>query len=333
MADSIGTVISKGWEDFKANPILLAPGILLNILVYIYLIAVFFSLFPDMSTVFSLMGSAGYVDPSIYDTMFDESFNFARFLAITYIGLFIFVIFAVFIEAGLTGMSKEATLTGETSLRDFFSYGAKYFLKLLLLTIVIGIIVGVPLGIVFGFLIILIIALIAAGSIALAILIGFISVLAVIVIVFALSLILYFTTYALILENCGVIGSIKKSYNLFMENKGEVFLFALVLFAISFGVSFVMNIVVTILGFIPLVGFIVGTLINVIVVSVLTGLQTVWCVRMYYSLVEEKTDEEPAEEYSEYSRIEQGILDADGNVVSEEVYEETTTSWEDEKRD
>lgn len=328
MADTLGTIITKGWEDFKANPILIVPGILTFLVIYIYLFALMFSIFPDIMTALSMTGSA-YVDPAIIESMVD-SFNYGRLMFVTFAGLLFILVFSSFITAGLIGMAKETVDTGKTKLGDFVSYGAKYFFKTLFVTIILGIILSIPIIILTVlFLVIIGLASITGSGAAIAIILMltllFVLLICFITIVF--SIVFYFPAYAIVLENYGVIDSLQKSYNLFKENKGDVIIFVLVLVVIDIAVMFVSGIVSGLLNIIPIIGLLFSTLINLFVTSILTALMTIWAVRMYYNLNEEKTETEPVyseyRKFDEYAAIEEGILNSDDPVVDETVSEKT----------
>ncbi len=340
MADSIGTILSKGWDDLKTNPVLIAPGILTMLVTYIFVFALLLVLITQFMPSLDVFMGSEPIDPAYFDSLNFDSINIGLVLAVFLVGIILLILVSSFITAGLTGMAKEAVTTGKTSLSDLWAYGKKYFLKVLGLTIIIGIIMGV-LAVIVGIILLIIfmipmILFMSLGSVAGAI--GFILFYVLFLIVFILAVILisapfYFATYALVIDNYGIFESISKSWNLFMANKKEVLYFVIVIVFISLAVSLVLQILGFVLAFIPIVGLILIFVIEFILMSVMTALYTIWSVRKYYGLITEDVFDEPAVEYEEYSRIEQGILDSDGNVVSEEVYEETTTSWGDERRD
>lgn len=340
MADSIGTILSKGWEDLKANPVLIAPGVLTMIVTYIFVFALVLVLLTQFMPLFGMDMNSNTFDPAYLDTFNFDSVNIGLIVAVFLVAALLLILVSSFISAGLTGMAKEAILTGKTSMSDLWTYGKKYFLKYVALSIILGIIMGI-LILIAGFILLLIlmipIVLLASLGSTAAIL-GFIVfyLLFLVLLIFAVILIsapFYFATYALVIEDCGIFESISKSWNLFMANKKEVLYFVIVIIFISLAVSLVLQLLGILLAFIPIIGLILLFAIEFILMSVMMALYAVWSVRKYYGLTNDDILEEPVVEYNEYSRIEQGILDSDGNVVSEEVYEETTTAWDDERRD
>lgn len=340
MADSIGTILSKGWDDLKANPVLIAPGVLTMLFTYIFIFALVLVLLTQFMSAGDLFMNSGGVDPAYFDSLNFDSVNIGLIVAVFLVAVILLILVSSFISAGLTGMAKEAVTTGKTSLSDLWAYGKKYFLKMLGLTIILGIIMAI-LGLIVGLILLIIfmipmILFMSLGSMAGAI--GFVLFYLLFLIVFIFAVILisapfYFASYALVVDDYGIFESISKSWHLFMANKKEVLYFVIVIIFISFAVSLVLQALGFVLAFIPIVGIILLFLIEFILLSVMTALYAVWSVRKYYGLITEDVFEEPAAAYGEYSRIEQGILDSDGNVVSEEVYEETTTVWDDERRD
>lgn len=340
MADSIGTILSKGFDDFKANPILIAPGVLTMLVTYIFVFSLLLVLFSQFMAAGDMFVNSGTIDPAYFDSLNFDSINIGLIIIVFLVSIILLILISCFIDAGLTGMAKEAVITGKTSLSDLWAYGKKYFLKMIGLSIILGIIMGVLILIacIILFIIFMIpmVLFMSLGSVAGAV--GFIIFYLLFLIVFIAAIILisapfYFATYALVIDDCGIFESISQSWNLFMANKKEVLYFVIVIVLISLAVSFALQLLGFVLALIPIIGVLLLLVIEFILMSVMMALFALWSVRKYYDLTTEEVFEEQAEEYSEYSRIEQGILDADGNVVSEEVYEETTTSWEDEKRD
>ncbi|WNY28425.1 hypothetical protein MmiEs2_06100 [Methanimicrococcus stummii] len=310
---SLNTILSKGWDDFKSNPILLVPGLLAGSLSIIFAVVLFWAMFGDIMQAIAMTSSSTastmFLDPNYFDSFID-SFNVVRFLLIFIVSMILLVIVSVFIEAGLTGMAKEAVEKGTTTFGDFLSYGAKYFLKFLAYSIVIGIIVGIPVAIIAIIFIAFIAVIVATGSIALAILAYFVFLILIIIVALIVTLFFYFIPYAIVIDEMGVMDSISKSYRIFMDNKGDVFIFILIVGIISFAVSFVVGIFTGILGIIPIVGAILSLIISIIVTAVLSALSAVWSTRAYYMLTDETVYEQPVceQEFSEYAEIEEGIL-------------------------
>ncbi|MDR0768286.1 MAG: hypothetical protein LBE57_07710 [Methanosarcinales archaeon] len=303
---SFNNVFSGGWRDFKANPILLIPGLLFSIGGTLFSIVLLWALFGDIGTAVSVL--LGSLDPLFFETMNFDNLNPGLFGLTLTVGFILLLIFYSFIYAGLTGMAKEAALTGSTKLVDFFSYGVLYLLRVLGYTVVIILFIGIPMGILAAIIMVLII-MAAAVSAAVAIILGLLFLLVFLVVGILLLLITYFGTYAIVVDDMGVIESLKKSYYLFMDNKADIFIFVLLIFVIAFGVSFIIGIISAILGFIPVAGAVIGLLIETIIMAVLYTLMFVWGVRMYYELTDETVEEIVYEEFAEYSDIEQGILD------------------------
>lgn len=324
MTDSLSTILSKGWTDLKANPVLIIPGILTMIFVYLFVYAVFFALFGDLVPLSSVIGS-NVVDPAYFESIAVESAiesNIGQFFAVFFIGLIVLLLIAVFISAGLTGMGKEAVTTGSTKMGDFWSYGKKYFIKILLLSLIIGVIF------VFVFFVVFVLALLfglliaTSGSVGFALILYLFFMLAFTVIALLILLVTYFASYAIVLENYGVFDSLQKSYRLFADNKGDVFTFVLAMIVINLIVSLIIQAVALLFGYIPSIGFYLAVIFEIILMALMTSLVTVWAVRKYYDLVSDRTAAPPSEgKYGEYRSIEEGILDSDGNVV-EDFYEE-----------
>ncbi|WP_316558013.1 hypothetical protein [Methanimicrococcus hongohii] len=312
---SFNAIMSGGWEDFKANPVLFIPGLLSAILAIVFSIVLIWAMFGDLESAIMLTGSSGSMDINMFESINFDAFDYANFALIYFVSIIIMLVLSSFISAGLTGMAKEVTLTGTTKFGDFFSNGFKYFFRMLLYTIAFIIILCIPAGFLTAIYMILVFGIAATGSggaLVFALLLGLLLLILVVVITVLFVLMFYFTAYAIVVDEMGVIDSFRKSYNIFKENKADVFIFVLLILVITFAVSFVVGIITSILGLIPFgfIGAIAGILINIIITAGLTALTTVWGVRMYYALTDETVVEEIVyEEYSEYSEIEDGILE------------------------
>lgn len=329
MSDSIGTILSKGWNDLKTNLVLLVPSLLETVLAFVFLFLL----------VVGLFGSV----------LFDLSdFGFSMVLILLLFVFFVvyYCILLPFFKAGLIGMAKEAVQNGETKLEDLWSYGKKYLFKMFLLNVLIFILAILLMFLLLALLIpfIIIIGAIGFSSSSLAsILISFLFILFFILIatvsLIAFILFTYFASYALVLNNLGVIESLEMSFRLFMNNKTSVFLFVFVLFMINFIFSIIIRILYifsTILfDLSPIVGLILMILlyiIEIIVALVLTGLVAVWSVRKYYDLTEEQIDEKNKES-GKYFQTEQNISDSEENIISEKIIMETDIEQNEEEKE
>ncbi|MDY0267222.1 MAG: hypothetical protein RBQ94_06230 [Methanimicrococcus sp.] len=325
MADSLSTILSKGWNDFKANPILLVPGILTMVLTYLFLIAVFFSIFGS-SIPTDLIINSYFIDSSFINDFDFSSVHLGNFIAISGVSLILFLILSVFLSAGLVGMGKETVVKGKTTFRDMFSYGTQYFFKLLLLTIATVVIFLSAVGIPFVLLMFIAILFVTLFSSAFGVLAFFIFyliiMLLVLIITVLVSLSIYFATYALVIDDFDVLDSLKISYRLFMNNKLDIFAFVFVMILVSVAVSAVLQILSFALSFIPILGDLIYIVSDVVLLSVVSALTTVWSVRKYYELTRADESEDTGkpeeietfkeeETFSEYSEIERGILNGE----------------------
>ncbi|MDV0444990.1 hypothetical protein MmiAt1_05420 [Methanimicrococcus sp. At1] len=339
MTESMNTLLSKGWNDFKANPVLLIPSLLIMILTYAFLFAVFFAFFGDSLPLGMIFGSA-VIDPAFVETFDPSSIDFGRFFLIMIVSTIAFFILSVFLTAGLTGMAKEAVTTGSTKFADLISYGARYFFKMLILNILLMLIIlafSVVVGIICGVLIAVVALLFSStAGILFSLLLLFILIFVIMGLAIIFSMFIFFAQYALVLDNLGAVDSLKMSYNLFMNNKGDVFAFVLIMILMSVVVSMILQFVSAVLLFIPIFGLVLTAVLYVALMSIVSTLVTVWSVRKYYDLTQEKTEEpviESGSEFSEYAEIEKGILNSDGSIVSEEIIEETIIAEDETKID
>ena len=316
---SFNNVFKGGWCDFKDNPVLIIPGILSSIAGLLFGFILLWTLFGDIGTVASFF--LGTVDPFFFESIDFEALNLSLFGLTLLVGAILALIFYAFLYSGLTGMAKEAALTGSTKLGDFFSYGVQYLPRVLCyLFIVYVIIIGIPLVALYGSFVALIIVAIGAmtgsGGAALALVLLPVIMIILLILIILLVLITYFGTYAIVVDDMGVIGGLKKSYYLFMDNKANVFIFVLLLTALALCVAFIMYAYTLILGFIPVIGPAITFLMDTVISATLLALMFAWGVRMYYELTDETDEETVHDEYSEYASIEQGILENQPSSIS-----------------
>ena len=265
MSINMGSLFSDGLEDIKKNPILLIPNILVSIAYVIlsFIIAIFIALAVGLiASISSIVGGVALI------------------AAVIIIYGLIFAGFS-YLQAGLTGMAFEAVKDGTTEFSSFFSYGNKYFLRILSAIILMAFIFGIPIGLIY-----VLVILFAMASPTLGLILMLVSLLFVFIYVIVLSLYLFFVTYAIVIDDTPVIESIRKSIALFNENKSDVLVFFVYLILIALVIFFV-YFVLSLLSIIPLLGlifilisFIVSLIISICLVPYLTVVET----RLYLEL-------------------------------------------------
>ncbi|MCL2141647.1 MAG: hypothetical protein FWH46_02035, partial [Methanimicrococcus sp.] len=243
--------------------------------------------------------------------------NWIAILAyLCFILLFIFV--SAYIDAGHFGMAKEATATGKTGSNHFWLYGKRFFRRILTANIIMLIIEGaaliflVPavyilfkynvfhnLSAIFYNLISydipnLMISLenmlspFVTSPFAITVLLISIPVGLVLILVYRVivSVLFFFVGYNIVADDLSVIGSYKKSVSLLKVKPFHMLLFIFICFLISFIFSAAAGLIAGLFGFIPGLGLIVSSLLNIIFSTILATFSVVWIMRYYMVLTE-----------------------------------------------
>jgi len=287
MSVSMNSVFSGGWKNIKNNPILFVPNIL-SIVFSAVLYAAFLIGFIAIAAVF---GVAGY-NYFNYDYLFSTAgLENAGFGIVCLIFLTIFAIIVIcslvssYVQAGLIGMSQDAAKTGFTKISSLFSYGNKYFLRVFAISILMAIVIFLPIVLI-CLIFILSIMFLSGLSVILGILllgvvlIGFI---AMFVYIIAVSIYFYFVSYAAVIDNTPVFASFRKSVRLINENKSDVIVFFLLIFAISIVIGIISSIL-SMISAITLLGSILYYLFYIFTGIFVSTFITVWGTRMYLTL-------------------------------------------------
>ena len=232
MSVNIRSVFSDGWKDVKNNPVLFVP----NALFSISLIILLFSFIAASTLIFFEDAVLTYPNNGIVlefpPNSIEEAF-IVYSLTFLLVGLVLFLL-SIYLQTGLIGMTYDAAKTGKTSLSKMFFYGNKYFLRFLSASFLVLLILFIPAFILF--------LLIFAGGLLLSsfsnaadssfIILFAIEVVFYLVYLFIASVYLYFVLHAIIIDDLSAIEGIRKSISLFKQNKKEVFIFFLIMFAV-----------------------------------------------------------------------------------------------------
>lgn len=277
MYEDIGTLIKRGFETWKCNLNLAVPFVLM--IAAIMLVAVvmaFLALYPLITTSPDVLSNAGNVeDPQQLMDLLQSVTNIGLLVAVFLLGILIMSLMASFFTAGAIGMTKEATETGRTTLKDMWASGKRNYLSLFLAEVLMMIIVIAGLIVLSLPFISDLAAGVESGDPEFGPLVFWIILLVVysLMISFALAMV----PYALVIEGLGPVGAIKAGIGFFWSNKMDVFLIWLVVLAVSMAIQFV--------G-VPFSGSetasaifsMVSGIVSVLVISPLT---TVWWTRLY----------------------------------------------------
>ena len=284
MTEDITTIVHKGFSTWKRNLAICVPFIM-EILTTFVLFIIFTMFFVML---FILPGiSANNVDL--------EQLSPEEFLAVTssllsgsvwslvafgVVFVLIYMFLQSFFMAGAIGMSKEASEKGDTNLRDMSAYGMRnvvslFLAKILMLLLALaGIVFMIPGILSIGDLGTLLSdpqqAIAGTSMLLFGLLIwGFY--------LLAISIVLIFVQYALVVENLDPVSAIEKGVAVFMSNKSS----ALALWIILMVIAIFMQLLGEIAGYIDVLAQ-VWSLANIILtLIVVQPLTTIWWTRLY----------------------------------------------------
>ncbi|WNY23028.1 hypothetical protein MmiHf6_03240 [Methanimicrococcus hongohii] len=281
--ENIGDTFTKGWKNLSRNPILFAPVVILALI----------------SFVLAIVWSVSFV-------VFLEAGNLLYIGASFLIFLIAVILLSCYLTAGWIGMAKEAIAFGSTNFSDMFKYGNKFAIRMLLSTILmiilelVAVIFWIPLIYVYlnsgytlegivdsmvnnpdAFLSIIL-------SFAVPLLIGFLLTFIYSVI---LTVLFYFVSYAIVVDDISVIGAYKKSYAVLKQNFWNVLVFIILIWAITVVVTTVFQ-VLSIVGVLSFWLTLIISIVQMIVTLFLSVAVTVWTTRFYMSATDHPLYEE-----------------------------------------
>jgi len=284
MTEDITTIVHKGFSTWKRNLAICVPFILEVLATFVLFII--FTMFFLM--LFILPGiSANSVDleqlsPEEFLAVISSllSGSIWSFVAFGVVFVLIYMFLQSFFMAGAIGMSKEASQRGDTNLGDMSAYGMRnvvslFLVKILMLLLALaGIVFMIPGILSIGDLGTLLNdpqqAIAGTSMLLFGLLIWVFYLL-------AISIVLIFVQYALVVENLDPVSAIEKGVAVFMSNKSS----ALVLWIILIVISLFIQLLGEIAGYIDVVAQ-VWSLANIILtLIVVQPLTTIWWTRLY----------------------------------------------------
>ncbi|WP_292486364.1 hypothetical protein [Methanohalobium sp.] len=284
MTEEIGSILSRGFNTFTRNLNITIPFILNMILsgiIFILGLTAFTAMFVMPALPSEGLGQANVNVEQVMDIL---SSVFIENLWIVIAGILILVLLITFVQsyftAGAIGMSKSATENGNTDIGKMFSYGRENVVNMFFLKILMGLITFA--GIIFlvpGFLSVEDLDLLisnpqmATGSTVML----FAGFLAWMLYIVAISIVLAFTEYALIVDKLDPVSSIEEGFNKFTKNKLDVFLLWLVLLAISI----LMGIIGEFIGITEITTIAWGFINLILSIIIIPALETIWWTRLY----------------------------------------------------
>jgi len=282
MVEDIGSVIGKGFETWKKNFSICLPFvfslILTSIVAFIIIGAAMLAIIPSW---IPYLTKSAELPPDLIPQLLPQILQSMGIIIIAIIVTIILcMLITAFFWAGAIGMAKEATETGHTNFSHMIEYGKRKFISLFFADIIIGLISFV--GIVFlvpGILYILpklrALSELPPEEVFTALALFGLGFLAMIVYILIIEVIFALPRYAVVIDDVGAIRGVKTGFRFFMNNKLAVFLLWLIVFAVTLiSASF---------GIIEYVGWLISTILSVIIIQPLT---VIWWSRLYLSMVE-----------------------------------------------
>ncbi len=147
-----------------------------------------------------------------------------------------FILASIFVQGGALGMVRDSIQEGKMKIGNFFSYGLKYYIRLLTLGLIIVLIIGIV-----GLLAALLVALTAPLNNPVVTIIAAVIAIAIGAIGLYFVLLLVMSPYVLVCEETGAIQSMKRSMTVVKKAIGRVLLLLVLLILISLGVGFLIG--------------------------------------------------------------------------------------------
>lgn len=282
MREDIDLIIINGYKTWVRNMILAVPFILSMIasMIFIFIsMFIFVAIFimPQMSATTIVDTIDSEVIMQIIRSLIQG--NLFLFVAGSLVVILLLMLINTFFEAGAIGMGKVSLLKGNTTLSDMWhiakeNYFNLFFVKILtLLIFLVGFLLFIP-------------AILLTNSSPLnqePSLIATVSIILGLLLWIAYMLIstvfLFFTPYALVIDNLDPISALEKSINFARNHLIDTIL----MFILTIAISLLLQVLNHVLQFLGHFWTIIAFLISLVVVQPLT---TIWITRMYMS----KTD-------------------------------------------
>lgn len=285
----ISDYYTRAYESYRENLNIVVPSVLGTVLTFILVvIGVLIVLFGVFGTEFleSLVSSSQNISADfIQSSAFASKMLFA--VVIFIIIALIAAIIDSFIYASTVGLSKQIIMNGRSDLNYGWENGKKYLLRIFLVRIIISLAYIV----LFGVLMLGLLFLRAFASGMLGFSIFILGGIIIFILAILLSLIFMVVHQSIVISEKSVLESIKDSYQLFLENKMQVFLVALINFVISVSVSIV-------LGLIPYVGSFLNMIVSMLLLPYFVLVLSFLYVDLKGFAVEEPSDAYPSDQHS-----------------------------------
>ncbi len=288
MVEETGSVIGKGFETWKQNLSICLPFVFSSILTFVVgIIIIGGAILAAIPSLVPLFTKLDEITPEVIPQLLPQILQSMSIIIIAIIATIILcMLIDAFFWAGAIGMAKEATETGRANISHMIEYGKRKFISLFFTDLIIGLISLV--GLVFlvpGILYILpklsVLSVLPPEEVITTLAVFGLGFLAMIAYILIVSIIFALPRYSVVIDDVGAIRGVKNGFEIFRGNKVAVFLLWLI--------TFVLFIIAAAFGSIEAIGWLISTILLVIVIYPLT---TIWWSRLYLSMVE------PAEEKS-----------------------------------
>lgn len=291
MVEDIGTVINKGFSTWKRNLNICVPYILEMITAAFLLIiaTVVFIIIFIMPLVSQQNLDPEALTPDVMLNLVDSLFSESLFLLIVagLVFLLLYMLFSSFFTAGAIGMAKKASEEGNTSINDMFRAGSENFLNLFLTNVLISLLTIV--GLVF-----LVPGIISIGDVSLflanpeseaaGVTLLMLGILAWTLYMIVLNILLFFTSYALVIDELDPISAVERSLSFFRNNISSVIL--IWLFVMAIGI--LLAIIGEMLSSVDVIAQLWSFAQSILSIVVIQPLVTVWLTRFYLNRTERK---------------------------------------------
>ncbi|MGB3460101.1 MAG: hypothetical protein WBB08_12600 [Halobacteriota archaeon] len=288
MVEETGSVIGKGFETWKQNLSICLPFVFSSILTFVVgIILIGGAILAAIPSLVPQFTKLDEITPDVIPQLLPQILQSMSIIIIAIIATIILcMLIDAFFWAGAIGMAKEATETGRANISHMIEYGKRKFISLFFTDIIIGLISLV--GLVFlvpGILYILpklsVLSVLPPEDVITTLAVFGLGFLAMIAYILIVSIIFALPRYSVVIDDVGAIQGVKNGFGIFRGNKVAVFLLWLI--------TFVLFIIAGSFGAIEAIGWLISTILLVIVIYPLT---VIWWSRLYLSMVE------PAEEKS-----------------------------------
>lgn len=284
MTEDITTILHKGFSTWKRNLAICVPFVL-EILSTVFLVSVFTVLFAMLFVIPAATANGldpAQLTPEEFLTITKSLLTGSRWSLLAFGTVFILIYMLVqsFFLAGAIGMSKEASERGDTSIRDMSAYGRRNVLNLFLARVLVlllalaGVIFLVPGILSIGDLGILLNdpqqALTGTFMLLFGFLVWFFYLL-------AISIVLIFVQYALVLDDLDPVSAIEKGVSVFASNKSSTL--ALWLFLMAIAVLF--GLIGEFAGYVDILSQVWSLTDFMLTLLVIQPLTTIWWTRLY----------------------------------------------------